>query len=123
MQQKIGGRRPGAGRPKGSKNKMTIAKEAVAEILDIEDAKMLGTEVHRRGHKLLAEIEDIACDVTQPVGARIMAAKTILPFMLPKREFQAHETDRSQELIKILQQRRSYLANFQSEPVVECDRT
>jgi hypothetical protein len=110
MQQRIGGRRPGAGRPKGSKNKMTIAREAIAEVLDIDDARSLGSEVHKRGHTLLAEMERIAYDVTQPVGARIMAAKTILPFMLPKREIQSQDTDRGQELVELLQQRRRQLA-------------
>ena len=62
---------------------MTIAREVVAEILDVDDARMLAEAVHKRGHALLAEMEQIACDVTQPVGARIMAAKVVLPFMLP----------------------------------------
>ena len=80
----VGGYRPGAGRPKGSKNKMTIAKEAVAEILDVDDADQLQGAVHRRGHQLLIELERIALDPTQPVAARIMAAKTALPFLLTK---------------------------------------
>lgn len=84
MSDNRGGTRPGAGRPKGSKNKMTIAKEAVAEILDVDDADQLHSAVHRRGHQLLAELERIALDPTQPVAARIMAAKTALPFLLPK---------------------------------------
>lgn len=84
MAGKIGGYRPGAGRPKGSKNKSTIAKEAVAEILDVDDADQLQSAVHKRGHQLLIELERIALDPTQPVAARIMAAKTALPFLLPK---------------------------------------
>ena len=79
-----GGRRQGAGRPKGSKNKETIAREAVAEALDIEDAEGLEQAVHRRGHQLLLELERIAIDPTQNVAARIMAAKVALPFLLPK---------------------------------------
>ena len=84
MAGKIGGYRPGAGRPKGSKNKSTIAKEAVAEILDVDDADQLQSAVHKRGHQLLTELEMIALDPTQPVAARIMAAKSALPFLLPK---------------------------------------
>ena len=63
-----GGRRRGAGRPKGSKNKSTIAKEALAEILDVDDPMMLAGAIHQRGHTLLIEMERIACDPTQPVG-------------------------------------------------------
>ena len=33
---------------------------------------------------MLMEMERIALDPTQPVAARIMAARTALPFMLPK---------------------------------------
>ena len=65
MAGKVGGYRPGAGRPKGSKNKSTIAKEAVAEILDVDDAQMLEAAIHKRGHTLLTEMERIACDPTQ----------------------------------------------------------
>ena len=108
----IGGRRPGAGRQKGSKNKMTIAREAIAEVLNVEDAMMLTSAIHHRGHKLLSEMERIAYDVTQPVGARIMAAKTILPFMLPKPEVRTQQDTRAEEMVRILQQRRDYLAEW-----------
>ena len=84
MSDNRGGYRPGAGRKKGSKNKTTIAKEAVAEILDVDDADQLQAAVHKRGHQLLMELERIALDPTQPVAARIMAAKSALPFLLPK---------------------------------------
>lgn len=80
----VGGYRPGAGRPKGAKNKTTIAKEAVAEILDVDDADRLQSAIHKRGHQLLIELERITLDPTQPVAARIMAAKIALPFLLPK---------------------------------------
>jgi hypothetical protein len=36
------------------------------------------------GHRLLGELERIALDPNQPVAARLVAAKTALPFMLPK---------------------------------------
>ena len=79
-----GGARPGAGRPKGSKNKLTLAKHAVAEVLDTPADVDLTQAVHQRGHRLLSELESIALDPTQPVAARLIAAKTALPFMLPK---------------------------------------
>ena len=79
-----GGRREGAGRKKGSKNKTTIAREAIAEIIDAPDPMKLASAIHERGHKLLAELERITLDPTQPVAATIMAARTALPFMLPK---------------------------------------
>lgn len=84
MSDNRGGRRPGAGRKKGSKNKTTIAREAIAEILDVDDADQLQAAVHKRGHQLLIELERIALDPTQPVAAQIMAAKSALPFLLPK---------------------------------------
>jgi hypothetical protein len=112
MQRSTGGRRPGAGRPKGSKNKMTIAREVVAEILDVDDARMLAEAVHKRGHALLAEMEQIACDVTQPVGARIMAAKVVLPFMLPKREMLNKDDGFGRGIVEVLQQRRRQLSEL-----------
>jgi hypothetical protein len=114
MQQKIGGRRPGAGRPKGSKNKMTIAREVVAEILDVEDEQKLEAAVHQRGHSLLMEMEQIVMDPTQPVGARIMAAKVALPFMLKKRERSTEEDGFSQNMITILNQRRRQLSEMRA---------
>lgn len=79
-----GGRRRGAGRKPGSKNKATLARQAVAEVLDVEDANRLTQAVHQRGHQLLLEMERIALDPTQAVAARIMAARTALPFLLPR---------------------------------------
>jgi len=122
MQKKIGGRRPGAGRPKGSKNKTTIAREVVAEILDVEDAKMLASEVHKRGHTLLAEMERIVFDVTQPIGARIMAAKVALPFMLPKREVAAKTERLDEGMIVLMQQRRTQLSELHTGALASADR-
>ena len=122
MQQKIGGQRPGAGRPKGSKNKTTIAREVVAEILDVDDARMLAEAVHKRGHRLLAEMEQIACDVTQPIGARIMAAKVVLPFMLPKREMAPKTEGLDDGMIKLLQQRRTQLSELHRAAMASPDR-
>ncbi len=108
----IGGARPGAGRPKGSKNKSTLAKEAVAEILDVEDADMLEAAVHKRGHQLLMELERIVMDPTQPAGARIMAARVVLPFMLPRKVALHQETDDSASLIDLIQERRTQLVQM-----------
>lgn len=80
-----GGKRDGAGRKQGSKNKTTIAREVVAEVINADDPKKLTEAVHARGHQMLVELERIVLDHTQPVAARIMAAKTALPFMLPKK--------------------------------------
>lgn len=111
-----GGKRPGAGRPKGSKNKSTIAKEAIAEILDVDDAQMLEAAIHNRGHSLLLEMERIATDPTQPVGARIMAAKTALPFLLPRNTARSPErTGFGNKLIQVLQTRRNQLAALRLE--------
>ena len=79
-----GGYREGAGRKAGSKNKMTLGREAVAEIIEAPDPKKLSAAVHQRGHAMLLELERIVLDPTQPIAARIMAARTALPFMLPK---------------------------------------
>lgn len=84
MSNNRGGRRPGAGRPKGSKNKMTIVREAVAEVLDVPDPQKMASAIHERGHQLLLEMERIAKDPSEPIAARIMAARTALPFLLPK---------------------------------------
>jgi hypothetical protein len=79
-----GGYREGAGRKHGSKNKMTIGREAVAEIIEAPDPKKLSAAIHQRGHAMLLELERIVLDPSQPIAARIMAARTALPFMLPK---------------------------------------
>ena len=99
-----GGARPGAGRKSGSKNKMTIAREAVAVIINADDPQKLASAIHQRGHELLSEMERIALDPTQPVAARIMAAKTALPFMLPKQSEPERMGDlRSLELVRRIQ--------------------
>lgn len=110
-----GGPRRGAGRPKGSKNKSTIAREALAEILDVDDPYMLAGAIHQRGHTLLAEMERIALDPTQPVGARIMAAKVALPFLLtPRKPEPKGEIGFGREMIEILNQRRNQLAELRA---------
>ena len=79
-----GGKREGAGRKKGSKNKTTIAREVIGEIIDAPNPMKLASAIHQRGHAMLLELERIVLDPTQPIAARIMAARTALPFMLPK---------------------------------------
>ncbi len=46
--------KPKIGRPKGSKNKVTIAREAVAEVLGAPSPEHIEAEIHKRGHALLA---------------------------------------------------------------------
>ncbi len=105
-----GGRRSGAGRPKGSKNKSTLAREAVAEILDVDDQHLLAAEVHRRGHRLLGEMERIALDPTQPAAVRIVAARTALPFLLPRSVARPVQTNFGHELVKRLEEGRQRVA-------------
>ncbi len=109
---KHGGQRPGAGRPKGSKNKSTIAKQAVAEILDIDRSETLEGAVHKRGHTLLMEMERIAIDPTQPIAARIMAARVALPFLLPRSENNNQDAGASQEILARLQAGRARVAEL-----------
>lgn len=106
-----GGPRLGAGRPRGSKNKTTIAKEALAEVLDIDDADRIQSAVHRRGHQLLIELERIALDPTQPVAARILAAKTALPFLVSKPVETSYPLGRfgGEDLVKRLHEGRARL--------------
>jgi hypothetical protein len=69
---------------KGSKNKVTVAREAIAEVLDAPAPINVTAAIHQRGYKMLLEMERIVLDPTQPAAARIMAAKVVLLFMLPK---------------------------------------
>ena len=103
-----GGARPGAGRPKGSKNKLTLAKQAVAEVLDAPADIDLTQAVHQRAHRLLCELERIALDPEQPVVARLVAAKTALPFMLPRypQPLDDHNDDFAATLIERLHEGR-----------------
>ncbi|MGG7643903.1 hypothetical protein ACQ5SP_03725 [Rhodovulum sp. YNF3179] len=98
-----GGKRQGAGRKKGSRNKTTIARMSAAEVLGVEDVDVLEQEVHRRGHSLLLEMERLVLDPTQPVGVRIMAARTALPFLLPRREAPQDGAPMSDDLLTALE--------------------
>jgi hypothetical protein len=106
-----GGKREGAGRKKGSKNKTTIAREVIGEIIDAPDPMKLASAIHQRGHAMLLELERIALDPTQPVAARIMAARTALPFMLPKLPEPKESGMEQSELVRRLQQGRDRLAS------------
>ena len=111
-----GGKRPGAGRPRGSSNKSTIARRAVAEVLDVDDSQTLDAAVHKRGHALLLEMERLAHDPTQPLPARIAAARTVLPFLLPRHETQGSERQFPTDLVVLLQEGRSRLSQRQLAP-------
>ena len=108
-----GGYRPGAGRRPGSLNKTTIALQSAAEVLDLDDSENLEAAIHRRGHSLLQAMERIAHDPTQPVAARIMATKTVLPFLLPKRCEPSTPTGMSsEELVRRLHEGRDRVARM-----------
>ena len=102
----MGGKREGAGRKKGSKNKVTVAREAIAEVLDAPDPMKLAAAIHQRGCKMLLEMERIVLDPTQPVAARIMAAKVVLPFMLPKLQEPRTAPQVNDDLVRRLQEGR-----------------
>jgi hypothetical protein len=107
-----GGRRPGAGRKQGSKNRATVAKEAVAEVLGVTDADLLDQAILQRGHALLLELERIAMDPTQPATLRIMAARTALPFLLPRPQAAPSDGPDAGGLINALEEGRRRLARF-----------
>jgi hypothetical protein len=111
-----GGRRKGAGRKKGSKNKMTIAREVIGEIIDAPDPMKLASAIHQRGHAQLLELERIVLDPTQPVAARIMAARTALPFMLHKLPEPKSELYDPNDLARRLQEGRDRLRADAREP-------
>jgi hypothetical protein len=107
-----GGKREGAGRKKGSKNKVTVAREAIAEVLDAPDPMKLAAAIHQRGYQMLLEMERIVLDPTQPVAARIMAAKVVLPFMLPKPQEPRAAPHDNDEIVRRLQEGRARVAAF-----------
>ena len=65
-----GGRRPGAGRPAGSKNPVTLLREARAEELVRLGRDRLGA--------MLEVVADIAEDPEAPPGVRLAAANSFL---------------------------------------------
>lgn len=112
-----GGKRSGAGRPKGSKNKTTIAREAVAEVLGVDPSETLDAAIHQRGYTLLSEMERIALDPTQPIGARILAARTALPFLLPRKNDPQGGPVFPDELVAKMQERRNRVHQLRDQLV------
>ena len=107
-----GGKRDGAGRKKGSKNKLTIAREVVAEIIEAPDPTKPTAAIHQRGYNLVLELERIALNPTQPLAARIMAAKTALQFMLSKQADNRPNGHGRGDLVERLQAGRSRYAKL-----------
>ena len=101
-----GGKRPGAGRKRGSCNKSTIARQMVAKELDVPDPNKIEVAVHSRGERLLMALEQIALDEAQSVGIRIAAAKAALPFLMPKLTENIHDVRRNEEIIRAIQEGR-----------------
>jgi hypothetical protein len=66
-----GGHRPGAGRPKGAKNKLTLQLEAAFAVAEGE----LG-----EGHSPLMYMLAVMQDLDNPVRVRLRAARALLPF-------------------------------------------
>jgi hypothetical protein len=63
-------------------------------------------------------MERIAIDPEQPVAARIMAAKTALPFLLPRRETTERHvaaSEGSEDLISLMHVRRDQLARMSED--------
>ena len=65
-----GGKRPGAGRKPGSRNKATLAREA--------DARTLTELAREKTEVALATLERIATDTTAPAAAQVAAAVALL---------------------------------------------
>ena len=65
-----GGRRRGAGRPPGSRNKATLARE--------ERAKTLSVLARENTESALAALLEVAQDTSAPAAARVQAAKALL---------------------------------------------
>jgi len=64
---------------------------------------------------MLAEMVRIARDPTRPVGARIMAARTALAFLLPRRTAKPNdEAEFTEDLVEIMRQRRNQLADLRA---------
>mgnify|MGYP002805376810 FL=1 len=84
-----------------------MACEAIAEVLDAPAPMNLTAAIHQRGYKMLLEMERIVLDPTQPVAARIMAAKVVLPFMLPKLSEPRTTPQGNDEFVRRLQEWRA----------------
>lgn len=108
-----GGSRPGAGRKRGSRNKVTIAKAAIAEELKVDEGQILEHAIHARGHRLLLELERIALDPLQPETVRIVAAKTALPFLMAREAPSQRDDSQAYDLVQRIMDGRARVANRQ----------
>lgn len=81
----------------------------MAKILDVNARDTLDAAVHKRGHSLLLEMERIAHDPTQPLAARITAARVALPVLLSKREVEVEEHNWD-HFVQLIQERRHQLS-------------
>ena len=70
MATRHGGRRPGAGRPPGSRNRATLAREA--------DGRTLTELAREKTAFAVGVLESVAADADAPASARISAAKALL---------------------------------------------
>jgi hypothetical protein len=70
----------------------------------------LASAIHQRGHAMLLELEHIVLDPTQPIAARIMAARTALPFMLPKLQEPSNNAGNADELVRRILEGRKRVA-------------
>jgi hypothetical protein len=75
----------------------------------------LASAIHQRGHAMLLELERIVLDPTQPIAARIMAARTSLPFMLPKLPEPKSNINDPDDLVRRLQAGRDKYIAFANE--------
>jgi hypothetical protein len=82
---------------------------SAAEVLGVRDADLLEEAIHRRGHVLLLEMERLALDPAQPSGVRIMAARTALPFLLPRPETESGSEAMAADLVAALRAGRERL--------------
>jgi hypothetical protein len=74
MAGQVGGKRRGAGRPKGSKSKMTLVREAA---------------MRARGITSLDFLQETYADASQPMHIRINAATSALPYEYSKKPIEA----------------------------------
>jgi ribosome-binding protein aMBF1 (putative translation factor) len=81
-----GGSRPGAGRPRGSRNKETIARDALLAAAAAGDA----STPKQRADRLLSVLEAVALGEAFEVSTRIAAAKAALPYWQPRLTENAH---------------------------------
>src|SRR5262245_24191416 len=77
-----GGKRPGAGRPKGGKNRKTVDRERRAVELADKMVKALGVDAFSGNSVALLQL--IYKDIRQPMEMRFEAAKAAAPYERPR---------------------------------------